>query len=324
MTVQAPGAETLLEQARAGSEAALGRLLSQVERGGETARQISQLCHPLTGSAYTLGITGAPGSGKSTLTSSLASVLRRKEQRLAIVAIDPSSPNSGGAILGDRVRMTDHAEDAGVFIRSMATRGNLGGLSAATAAAIRVLDAAGFQWILIETVGVGQVELDISGAADSTLVVVNPGWGDEVQAAKAGLLEIADVFAINKADREGANQTERELRQMLALQGSDCAWKAPVVPTIATRHKGVEDLFASVESHRCWLESNDELDRRRQSRQWTEVEHLAISRIVSEARAMISPGNHPDLVRAVVEKSVDPVSAAEALISGRPLKSKHE
>lgn len=307
------GLETLLSQAHSGDEAALGRLLSLVEKGGTPAQEIAQLCHPKTGGASILGVTGAPGAGKSTLTSSLASVLRERGLRLAILAIDPSSPTSGGAILGDRVRMATHAQDDGVFIRSMATRGNLGGLSAATLGAVRVLDAAGFDWIIIETVGVGQVELDISQAADTTLVVLNPGWGDEVQAAKAGLLEIADVFAINKADREGADQTERELGQMLSLRASQTEWKPSITRTVAISDESVDTLLDAVLEHRQWMEQNDELERRRQSRAWSEVEHLVIAQRVREASAMLTPGNHPELSRALSDKSTDPVSAAAAL-----------
>lgn len=313
MSAGPASAEILLSEAQSGDEAALGRLLSLVEKGGEPAQEISRHCHPKTGGAFTLGVTGAPGAGKSTLTSSLATILRERGFRLAILAIDPSSPTSGGAILGDRVRMAAHAQDDDVFIRSMATRGNLGGLSVATSGAVRVLDAAGFDWIIVETVGVGQVELAISRAADTTLVVLNPGWGDEVQAAKAGLLEIADLFAINKADREGTEQTERELRQMLSLRSSQSDWSPSITCTVATRGESVEALLDNIIAHRHWMEANGELDERRASRAWSELEQLVIARLVREASEMITPGNHPDLARDLANKSTDPVTAAAAL-----------
>src|SRR5919205_1677812 len=207
----------LVDGALAGERAAVARLITLVESGGDLAHDVISRLFPHTGAAYTVGITGAPGAGKSTLTDKLIARVRKEGAEVGVLAIDPSSPFSGGAILGDRVRMQDHATDPGVFIRSMATRGHLGGLSLATPQAIRVLDAAGKPWVLVETVGVGQVEVDVAGAADTTVVVVNPGWGDAVQANKAGLLEIADVFVINKADRDGANDTKRDLEQMLEL-----------------------------------------------------------------------------------------------------------
>src|SRR3954464_9208666 len=213
-----------------GDRAALARLLSLVERGGDEAREVARLAHPRSGNAYLVGLTGAPGSGKSTLTSATIAHLRAQDAEVAVLAIDPSSPFTGGAILGDRVRMQDHATDAGVFIRSMATRGHLGGLSLSAPEAIRLLDAVGRQWVLVETVGVGQVEVEIAGKADTTVVVVNPGWGDAVQANKAGLMEIADVFVINKADRKGVEETRRDLEQMLDL--SDLAtesWRPPLL-----------------------------------------------------------------------------------------------
>src|SRR5437879_8185532 len=188
-----------------------------VEKGGESAHAAIARLYPHTGSAYSVGITGAPGAGKSTLTDKLITRIRKDDVEVGVLAIDPSSPSTGGAILGDRIRMQDHATDEGVFIRSMATRGHLGGLSLATPQAVRILDAAGKPWIIIETVGVGQVEVEVAGAADTTVVVVNPGWGDSVQANKAGLLEIADVFVINKADRDGVADTRRDLETMLGL-----------------------------------------------------------------------------------------------------------
>ena len=239
-----PGRSTaeLYEAARDGDRTAVARLLSLIERGGEEARQIGRLAAPSAGVAYTVGITGAPGSGKSTLTSALVGHVRSTGADVAVLAIDPSSPFTGGAILGDRVRMQDHATDIGVFIRSMATRGHLGGLALATPEAIRLLDSLGRRLILIETVGVGQVEVDVAGKADTTIVVVNPGWGDSVQANKAGLMEVADIFVVNKADRAGADETQRDLEQMLDLAGpaewptheSPGSWRPPIILTVAT------------------------------------------------------------------------------------------
>ncbi|MFM7827970.1 MAG: methylmalonyl Co-A mutase-associated GTPase MeaB, partial [Acidimicrobiaceae bacterium] len=217
MNSRSTDTKKLFEDACAGDRAALARLLSLIERGGDDARSVGRLVYPKVGKGYVVGITGAPGAGKSTLTSSLISHLRSKSQEVSVLAIDPSSPFTGGAILGDRVRMQSHATDAGVFIRSIATRGHLGGLSLATSEAVRLLDAVVSPCTLVETVGVGQVEVEIARNADTIVVVVNPGWGDSVQANKAGLLEIADVFVINKADRPGVDQTQRDLEQMLEL-----------------------------------------------------------------------------------------------------------
>ena len=245
----------LFEAALAGDRGAVARLLSFIERGGEAGRAVGRLAYPRSGGAYTVGLTGAPGAGKSTLTSATIGHLRSLELEVAVLAIDPSSPFTGGAILGDRVRMQDHATDPGVFIRSMATRGHLGGLALATPEAVRLLDAIGRQWILVETVGVGQVEVEVAGKADTTVVVVNPGWGDSVQANKAGLMEIADVFVINKADRKGVDETRRDLEQMLDL--SDLphdAWRPPIVPTIGSTGEGVPALWDAVLAHRAHAE----------------------------------------------------------------------
>src|SRR5258707_14997411 len=213
-----------------------------VEKGGESAHAAIAQLYPHTGSAYSVGITGAPGAGKSTLTDKLITRIRKDDVEVGVLAIDPSSPFSGGAILGDRVRMQDHATDPGVFIRSMATRGHLGGLSLATPQAVRVLDAAGKPWVLIETVGVGQVEIEVAGAADTTMVVVNPGWGDAVQAAKAGLLEIADLLVINKADRPGVDETRRDLDTMLDLSElREGAWRPPIVIAVASKDEGITE-----------------------------------------------------------------------------------
>src|SRR5712672_3147849 len=228
----------LIERALQGDRRSIAKVISLVERGGAGARVAIQMLHPRTGNAWSIGITGAPGSGKSTLTDQLVGRLRADGEEVGVLAIDPTSPFSGGAILGDRVRMQSHTTDPGVFIRSMATRGHLGGLSLATPQAVRVLDAVGKAWIMVETVGVGQVEVEIAGKADTTVVVVNPGWGDSVQANKAGLMEIADIFVINKADRKGVADTRRDLEQMLELSNlDDDAWHPPILPVIATTNE---------------------------------------------------------------------------------------
>ncbi|HKA04469.1 MAG TPA: methylmalonyl Co-A mutase-associated GTPase MeaB, partial [Acidimicrobiales bacterium] len=255
----------LFHAAQAGDRAALARLLSLIERGGEGAHVVGRLAYPRSGRAYTVGITGAPGAGKSTLTSDLIALLRAQGEEVAVLAIDPSSPFTGGAILGDRVRMQDHATDPGVFIRSMATRGHLGGLALAAPEAIRLLDAVGREWVIVETVGVGQVEVEVAGKADTTIVVVNPGWGDAVQANKAGLMEVADVFAINKADRKGLDETRRDLELMLDLSNLG-DWRPPIVPTVASTSEGVDALWQAVLDHRAYAEKSGVLEQRRERR----------------------------------------------------------
>jgi LAO/AO transport system kinase len=302
----------LLARAIAGDRGSLARLLSVVERGGSDARAVSRLTHPAGGRAYTVGITGSPGAGKSTLTDALLHVARAEGTNVAVLAIDPSSPFSGGAILGDRVRMGDHATDDGVFIRSMATRGHLGGLSLATPEAVRVLDAAGWPWIVIETVGVGQVEVEVASAADTTVVVVNPGWGDAVQANKAGLLEIADVFVINKADRPGADEARRDLERMLDLTTRE-RWRPPVVSTVATNGEGVEDLWVAIGAHRQHLTDTGELEQRRADRVSDELVRI-VAALLRE-RALDSGGPAlDDLAGEVVARRVDPWSAGERLL----------
>jgi LAO/AO transport system kinase len=311
-----PTAE-LFADARQGDRAAIARLLSLVERGGDEAREIARLASPLGGQAYTVGLTGAPGAGKSTLTSATIGHLRRQELEVAVLAIDPSSPFTGGAILGDRVRMQDHATDPGVFIRSMATRGHLGGLSLATPEAVRLLDAIGRQWILVETVGVGQVEVEIAGKADTTVVVVNPGWGDSVQANKAGLMEIADVFVINKADRKGADETRRDLEQMLDL--SDLphdAWRPPIVPVVATESKGVSELWDTIVEHRRFITDSGELERRRAFRLREELREIVARRLEQKARELATGEVWDDLQRQVLERHLDPWGAADRMLDG--------
>jgi LAO/AO transport system kinase len=261
-----------------------------------------------------VGITGAPGSGKSTLTDKLISLLRGDGLEVGVLAIDPSSPFSGGAILGDRIRMQDHATDEGVFIRSMATRGHLGGLSLATPQAVRILDASGKPWIIIETVGVGQVEVEVAGAADTTVVVVNPRWGDGVQANKAGLLEIADVIVVNKADREGAADTVRDLEQMLELAG-ERDWRPPVIQTVATEGSGVADLWRAVLDHRAYLEADGRLARRRDSRLREELRAIVFERLREGADSRCSGERFERLLAQVAARELDPYAAAEKLLA---------
>ena len=299
--------------ARSGDRGATARLLSLVEQGGADARDVGRLAYPLGGSAYTVGLTGAPGAGKSTLTSQLIALIRGTATEVAVLAVDPSSPFSGGAILGDRVRMQDHATDAGVFIRSMATRGHLGGLALAAPEAIRVLDAVGKPWVLVETVGVGQVEVEIAGEADTTVVVVNPGWGDAVQANKAGLLEIADVFVINKADRPGVAETRRDLEQMLDLSAvSD--WRPPIVPTVASRGEGTSS--SGTRCSRIVLTSSSPASSRSDvsggSRD--ELEEIVIRRLEERARTLLRGTTYDELYVDVLARRTDPWSASERLL----------
>jgi len=312
----AGSAAALVEAARRGERVALARLLSVVEAGGDDARvALSGLPVTVADDAWTVGVTGAPGAGKSTLTDQLISHLRAAGERVAVLAVDPSSPFTGGAILGDRVRMQRHATDPDVFIRSMATRGHLGGLARATPQAARVLAAAGYRWILIETVGVGQVEVEIADAADSTVVVVNPGWGDGVQAAKAGLLEIGDVFAVNKADRAGLAATVHDLRAMLELAGPR-PWVPPVVETVATEDRGVLDLLQALGDHRRYLIGSGRLAELREQRIADEIRALVLDRLTKQADDFCSGPRFATLVRQVADGACDPYAAATVLSDG--------
>ena len=309
--------DELFQAAVDGDRSALARLLSMIERGGTDARAIGRLVYPLSGSGHTVGITGAPGAGKSTLTSSVIGLLRARDLEVAVLAIDPSSPFTGGAILGDRVRMQDHATDPGVFIRSMATRGHLGGLSLAAPEAVRLLDAVGRRWILVETVGVGQVEVEIAGKADTTVVVVNPGWGDSVQANKAGLMEIADVFVINKADRAGVEETRRDLMQMLELSSlPDDRWCPPIVDTIGTSGAGVAELWDAVLAHRAHAEQTGALGERRAARLGEELREIVARRLGQRAREICSGERWDELTIEVTERVTDPWSAADEMLAG--------
>lgn len=309
--------QQIVDALRAGDRGALARALSLVEQGGEGARAVGRLAHPHGGKAYTVGLTGAPGAGKSTLTSALIGEVRGRGDTVAVLAIDPSSPFTGGAILGDRVRMQDHALDDGVFIRSMATRGHLGGLALATPQAIRVLDAAGAPWVLLETVGVGQVEVEVAGAADTTVVVVNPGWGDAVQANKAGLMEIADIFVINKADRAGVNDTRRDLETMLEM--TDLAkddWRPPILSTVAAQGQGITELWDAIGTHKAHLETTGGLARRRDERMLDELRTIVARSLEQRAYQLTSGQAFEELHRAVLQRELDPYDAADRIIGG--------
>ena len=305
----------LVGRARNGEARAVARLISLVEDESPLLREVMAALAPHTGNAQVIGVTGSPGVGKSTSTNALVTELRRTGQRVGVLAVDPSSPFSGGALLGDRVRMQDHASDPDVYIRSMASRGHLGGLSWTTPQALRVLDAAGCDVILIETVGVGQSEVEIAGLADTTMVLLAPGMGDGIQAAKAGILEIGDLYVINKADRDGADQVRRDLRSMLALgERREGAWKAPIVKTVAQTGEGVAEVVEEIGNHRSWLESTGQMDVRRTRRARDEIEAIAVTAL---RRRWGNVGGHvelDDLAAAVVAGESDPYTAADTLL----------
>ncbi|WP_028926615.1 methylmalonyl Co-A mutase-associated GTPase MeaB [Pseudonocardia acaciae] len=308
---------SLVTRARDGDARAVARLISMVEDASPLLGEVAAALAPHTGHAQVVGLTGSPGVGKSTSTSALVGALREQGKRVGVLAVDPSSPFSGGALLGDRVRMQEHATDSGVFIRSMATRGHLGGLSWATPQAIRVLDAARCDVILVETVGVGQSEIEVVSLADTTLVLLAPGMGDGIQAAKAGILEVADVFVVNKADRDGADQTVRDLRYMLSLgrrERDETKWKAPIVKTVASRGEGIGDVIAALDKHRDWMNRSGERDRRRQLRAEAEIEAIALEKVRARIGDLRGGGTLPELAKRVVAGELDPYVAAEDLV----------
>ncbi len=308
----------LVERTRAGDIRAVARLITLVENDSPVLREVAAALSPHSGRAQVIGLTGAPGVGKSTATSALVTTLRAAGSRVGVLAVDPSSPFSGGALLGDRVRMQDHATDDGVFIRSMASRGQLGGLSAAVPQALRVLDAAGYDIVLVETVGVGQVEVEIASLADTTLLVVAPGFGDGIQAAKAGIIEIADVFVVNKADRDGADQVARDLRYMQSLGGphsSAGAWRPPIVKTIAARNEGIDDVVAAIGKHREWMQGHDELGRRRRARAASEIEAIAMGEVRQRFAGVHGSAALDAEAAQVVAGTTDPYSAAADLLN---------
>ena len=302
--------EQLIAGVLAGDRRAVARAISLVEDGGRELPALSAGIFGQTGNASTLGLTGPPGVGKSTIANALVARARADGVRAAVLAVDPSSPYTGGALLGDRVRMQEHATDPEVFIRSMATRGHLGGMALAAPEAVRILDAAGYRRIVVETVGVGQAEVDVAAATDTAVVVLAPGFGDAVQVAKAGILEIADVFVVNKADRDGAGQVVRDLEQMLHLS-SGRAWDPPVVTATATVGEGLDGLWEAVEAHRSWLVGSGELDAKRRARLRREVESLATARFRQRATAALDDDG---IIDDVAARRIDPYRAADALL----------
>jgi len=305
----------LVERARAGEARAVARLVSLVEDASPLLREVMAALAPHTGRAHVVGLTGAPGVGKSTTTNALVGELRRAGKRVGVLAVDPSSPFSGGALLGDRVRMQEHALDPGVYIRSMASRGHLGGLSWSTPQALRVLDAAGCDVVLVETVGVGQSEVEIAGLADTTVVLLAPGMGDGIQAAKAGILEVGDLYVVNKADRDGADQVRRDLRGMLSLADRPAdAWRPPVLPTVSMRGEGLDRVVEALDEHRAWLASTGRLEERRRRRARDEVEAIAVTALRERWGDV---GGHADLDRLaarVAAGETDPYAAADLLL----------
>lgn len=300
----------LIDAASQGDMRALGRLCSIVEDGGATSRIVSAKLYPFGGKAWTTGVTGAPGAGKSTLVSELVGSLVTQGDRAAILAVDPSSPLTGGAILGDRIRMGAHADNTNVFIRSLASRGHLGGISTATPAMAACLDGLGFAEILIETVGVGQSEVEIASSADTTIVVVTAGWGDAVQAAKAGFLEVADIFVVNKADRGGADSTAKDIEAMLDV-GRQTRWRPPVLQTVASEGRGVPDLAEAVIEHREFLVAADELEGRRRRRAAHDLT-LALRENIDQSIGTDEPT--ADLLDAITTRRTDPWTAADRLL----------
>ncbi|MFY1651922.1 methylmalonyl Co-A mutase-associated GTPase MeaB [Solwaraspora sp. WMMB762] len=306
----------LVRRARAGDARSVARLITLVESGGPQLPQIAAELAGHTGHALVVGLTGAPGVGKSTTTSELVRVLRGRNLRVGVLAVDPSSPFTGGAILGDRVRMQDHATDPGVYIRSMSSRGHLGGLSSATPAAVRVLDGVGCDVVLIETVGVGQAEVEVAGLADTTVVLLAPGMGDAVQAVKAGILEIADIFVVNKADRDGADGTVRDLKGMLALTATaPGGWRPPVLRTVAANGDGLDDLVGAIERHRDWLAGRGELTARRARRVAAEVEAIALGTLRGRISSLRGGTLPAELAAEVLAGRLDPYAAADRLLT---------
>jgi LAO/AO transport system kinase len=309
--------EILIAAARSGDPRAVARLVSLVENASPELRRVMKVIAPRTGHAHVVGLTGSPGVGKSTVTGALVRCYRDQGLRVGVLAIDPSSPFSGGALLGDRIRMQDHATDDQVFIRSMASRGHLGGLSWATPQAVRILDSAGFDVVLVETVGVGQAEVEIASLADCALVVVAPGLGDSVQAAKAGILEIADLFVVNKSDRPGAQEVVRDLRTMLAMASYGAAsWKPPILSTTAASGDGIGDLAAAIARHREWQLATGQVRLRRQARAREEISAIALAELRQRTGGLPGESRLDELTERVAAGELDPYSAADELISG--------
>ena len=313
-TVDVPA---LVESARAGSPRAVARLISLVEDGHPALREVMAALTPHSGTAHIIGITGSPGVGKSTSTNALVGAFRARGKRIGVLAVDPSSPFSGGALLGDRVRMQDHALDPEVYIRSMASRGHLGGLSWTTPQALRVLDAAGCDVVLVETVGVGQSEVEIASLADTTIVLLAPGMGDGIQAAKAGILEIGDVFVVNKADREGADATVRDIRHMISLgdRTEPGLWRPPVVKTVAAKGEGLDEVMEALDKHVAWMEETGTLRERRVRRAGDEIESIALQQLRAKMGDLRHGNGVDELAADVVDGKTDPYAAADQVVA---------
>ncbi len=307
----------LVEGARAGSPRSVARLISLVENADPSLPAVMAALAPHTGQAWIIGLTGSPGVGKSTTTTMLVHAFREQGKRVGVLAVDPSSPFSGGALLGDRIRMVDHALDPEVYVRSMASRGHLGGLSGATPQALRVLDGAGCDVILVETVGVGQSEIEIAGMADTTVVLLAPGMGDGVQAAKAGILEVGDVFVVNKADRDGADATVREIRHMISLgdRSDPGLWRPPVLKTIADRSEGCDQVMEALVKHREAGRASGALQARRVARAEREIEAIVLARLRARIGDVSAGASLSDVAAQVANSEIDPYAAAERILT---------
>lgn len=313
-TVDVP---VLVEEIRAGRPRAVGRAISLVEDAHPCLPELMAALAPTAGRAHVVGLTGSPGVGKSTTTNALVRELRSQDLVVGVLAVDPSSPFTGGALLGDRIRMEEHATDRGVFLRSMASRGHLGGLAWATPQAVRVLDAAGCDVVLVETVGVGQSEVEVVGASDTTIVLLAPGMGDGIQAAKAGILEIGDLFVVNKADRDGADATVRDIRHMISLgdRTQPHLWRPPVLKTMADRMHGVEEVVEGIEKHLAWMTEHGELERRRRARAADEIEAIVLGDLRARMGDLRDGHSIDDLAASVVAGETDPYRASDEVLT---------
>jgi LAO/AO transport system kinase len=305
---------SLIERVLDGEIRAIARAISQVEDGTENAAELMKGVFPKTGGAMIIGITGAPGAGKSSLVDKLALFYRAQGEKIGIICVDPSSPFSGGAILGDRIRMSALGLDKNVFIRSMATRGNLGGLSRATVDAVTILDAAGFDKVIVETVGVGQDEVEIVKAADVSVVVLVPGMGDDVQAIKAGIMEIGDVFVINKADRDGVLRTEKELKSLLDLAHRPDNWYPSIVPTTATENKGIDALAKAIKGFYEFQRSSENLERKKAIARWRLTELLQEKLLADLMRKNGTAEKLDQMAAEIAEKKTNPYAAVEEIL----------
>ena len=304
----------LVAKAREGDKHATARLLSVVENEEPGAADALRELYPMTGKARVIGVTGPPGGGKSTLVNHLAGAYREQGERVAVVAVDPSSPFSGGALLGDRIRMSERFLDEGLFIRSMASRGHSGGLARSTSRVVNVLDAIGYGVVLVETVGVGQEEVEVIRVVDTVVLVTVPGLGDDIQAIKAGVLEIADVLVVNKADRPGADETARDLAQMLSLGKLRTSWKPPILRTVAATGENIPRLVEAIEKHRAWASENGERDRRRRDAARVEVEDLLREALIRRLRDRVGDDRVAKAVARVADRTIDPYAAVEELL----------